>query len=330
MLRKILAFLGLARDTRNKNPSSSGKSNASGPVISGAHPATHNPAATPVLAAPGSAQIASMSVVLPPDRSRPGTLLALMVDGTLLSGPWPAIGRADERFAATQGNPSRIRTLPFGDVPTGAYELSGKPPTPAGSEAAFGRFGALSFSPLDGEAAAAEAVGRTGLLLHGGRNWQASTDGSLRVPDLAMEEMLSMLPADPVAMRPRVWLSIRDAEDCDGWKADPSKGSRMRRIWARQFLPDRSESSDDGSSDGMIGDDPVEDTFPSLFQLLYMQMILDETDRDHGGKHRPPADPAPDVQIQEFPTTHPSADGASSASDGQGTPYAPSGGAYDR
>src|SRR3954453_23524190 len=170
MLRKILGFLGLDRGAP-RAMLSSGTNDASEPAAPEAHPRTHEaPAPTAVAPRPAS-QIASISVVLAPDRSRPGTLLALDAHGTVLSGPWPAIGRANEQFAARQGNPARTRTLPFGDVPTGAYELSGNSSTPAASEAALGRFGALEFSPLDGEAAAAEAAGRTVLLLQGGRDW---------------------------------------------------------------------------------------------------------------------------------------------------------------
>ena len=136
----------------------------------------------------------SIRVWVPEDRSKPGTL-SLMQDGRTLSGPWPAVCMADRALSARAGNPGANRLRNFGDTPTGGYKVVALAPAPkdALSRQLFGAHGVIVMRPLYGDAAKARGAGRERLLIHGGADHLAPTDGSIRIPNIAMQEMMSFL-----------------------------------------------------------------------------------------------------------------------------------------
>jgi len=78
---------------------------------------------------------------------------------------------------------------------------------------------------LSGDAAAADANGRTALLIHGGAGGAAPTDGSIRVPDEAMASLLKVLPANPAAAKPRITVRVQQAADDSrpqAWRTRPA------------------------------------------------------------------------------------------------------------
>ena len=183
-----------------------------------------------------SDRIASIQVVFDADRSQPGTLVMLDASGRLVSGPWAAIGKADSVMAADQGNPGCDPFLRFGDTPTGDYHVMDVLPART-DEVGIAMFGAnpvLRLRPLSGDAAMADSNGRTSLLIHGGREATAPTDGSIRVPDEAMLSLISRLPANPSTLRPRIVVSVQQTADerPQAWRTRPSSlASSDARAW---------------------------------------------------------------------------------------------------
>ena len=112
----------------------------------------------------------------------------------------------------------------------------------------FGPHGALVLRPVSGEAALADANGRTTLLIHGGVDHLAPTDGSLRVPDAAVAEMVALLPAEPDLLQ-RVRVEVEDGADCAEWAdADGAAGSPARRAWfGRSHASSASQSGHTGA-----------------------------------------------------------------------------------
>ena len=182
---------------------------------------------------PPHGELARIAVRLPPGREAPGTLRALDGEGRLVSGPWPAVGKADPALAAARGNPACDRLRRCGDTPTGGYHILGRLPPPGDARLAsrVGPHGALVLRPVSGEAALADANGRTTLLIHGGGDHLAPTDGSLRVPDAAVAEMVALLPAEPDLLQ-RVRVEVEDGADGARWaEADGAAGSPARQVW---------------------------------------------------------------------------------------------------
>ena len=213
MLRRLLHRLGLLRNR-----------DAAGPAPS-------QPA--PVQPQPARRELVRVVVRLPPGRNAPGTLRALDGAGRLVSGPWPTVGKADPALAAARGNPACDRLRHCGDTPTGGYHILGRLPPSGDARLAsrFGPHGALVLRPVSGEAALADANGRTTLLIHGGNDHLAPTDGSLHVPDAAVAEMVALLPAEPDLLQ-RVRVEVEDGADGARWaEADGAAGSPAQQAW---------------------------------------------------------------------------------------------------
>jgi hypothetical protein len=141
----------------------------------------------------------TISVSLPADRTKLGTLQLLADDGTLIAGPYSAYGKADGQTASLQGNPSRSSFLPFGDTPAGTYAVPGLEATGDGttrSSHSYGPNGAIRLNPTGGDASTAAIVGRLYLLIHGGdlngSGQLRPTNGCIR---LSNADMLSLLNA---------------------------------------------------------------------------------------------------------------------------------------
>lgn len=126
-------------------------------------------------------------VKLPQDRTRAGTLeLIDPITGGLLFGPVPVLGRAARNTAKKHGNPNADPLQPFGDTPLGEYKISNIVAIGAGTSRPveqYGSSGAIVMSPAriglpaDQQDAAATAAnnGRTGLLIHAGRQPNSPT-----------------------------------------------------------------------------------------------------------------------------------------------------------
>lgn len=114
-----------------------------------------------------------LTVVLPPNRAYQGYFVATDDTGRLLTSG-RCLGKADNQMATRRGNPDRDSRKPYGDTPTGTYA-----PTRAVIYAiesdTYGK-GHIVLDGLTGDAAAAVEGGRTGLLIHAGRDY---TDGRL-------------------------------------------------------------------------------------------------------------------------------------------------------
>lgn len=112
-------------------------------------------------------------VKLPNDRRNTGTLeLVDPATGLRVFGPVPALGRAARNTAGANGNPSGVATQPFGDTPLGGYRVPRVLSSGAGSNHpadVYGSAGVIVLDPVSGDAQVAENNGRTGLLIHAGR-----------------------------------------------------------------------------------------------------------------------------------------------------------------
>lgn len=137
-----------------------------------------------------------LRITLPQDRTEYAQIVAIASDGNTL-GSWIGIAKADQAAAAMARNPTCDWKLRFGETPTGEYELAEiRQPETSDEVKALGAGRYLVLHPLSGNAAAAEAHGRTTLLIHGGE--AKPTDGSIRLPDQALAELVALLATSQV------------------------------------------------------------------------------------------------------------------------------------
>ncbi len=133
---------------------------------------------------------------LPRDRTREGRLAIFDAGGEIVAGPWRCRGKADSADAAAAGNAARDSTRRNGDHPYGRYRIARLVPV---GDAVYGsHFLGLdpvdanpATSELDGDAARAEANGRSGIGIHAGRTPApgavlTATHGCLRVLEDAL------------------------------------------------------------------------------------------------------------------------------------------------
>jgi hypothetical protein len=139
-------------------------------------------------------------VQLPLDRNKTGTLLLTDGAGNALAGPYDVLGKSDNATATSHGNPSRDPLLAYGDTPEGVYGVSHAVATGTGtnfSEHSYGRYGALALQPVSGDALAAAAAGRIGLMVHSGdpgpTNPLRPTHGCLRLSNDSMNALMQAL-----------------------------------------------------------------------------------------------------------------------------------------
>lgn len=148
----------------------------------------------------------TIRVDLPTDRTRTGTLKVLdPATGLTLFGPVPVLGRAARNRATQEGNPNGDPLKPFGDTPTGGYDIVNIVANGAGTtrpEAQYGKSGSIVLDPTTGDAARAKTAGRTGLLIHAGRHDFSSvvdaralkpTNGCLRMLDWHLAELIKVI-----------------------------------------------------------------------------------------------------------------------------------------
>ena len=111
-----------------------------------------------------------VEVTLPSDRTLTGTLQGFDDDGVLVLGPVNCLGKADNATAKLHENPSRDSLLPFGDTPTGNYDIV-KLFSHTGGESdihTYGTFPSVLLDPKFGNALKAKRNGRSGIMIHGG------------------------------------------------------------------------------------------------------------------------------------------------------------------
>lgn len=134
-------------------------------------------------------------VELAKDRTRVGRLTLVDWRGEVIAGPFPALAKADKQSAIRNGNPKRNPIKPFGDTPTGLYELSiTHPLTPPRS---YGIHAAFRMNPVSGQALQAKINGRSGLLIHGGTSGAGGrlrpTHGCIRLFDEDIKILLDVV-----------------------------------------------------------------------------------------------------------------------------------------
>ncbi len=112
-------------------------------------------------------------VILPPNRAYSGYFVATDDAGKLLvSGR--CLGKADNGRARQKGNPDRDPRKPYGDTPTGEFSPV-RATMYAIEDKKYGK-GHITLDGIVGDALAAVEGGRTGILIHAGRDY---TDGRL-------------------------------------------------------------------------------------------------------------------------------------------------------
>jgi hypothetical protein len=149
--------------------------------------------------ASGQAVQLELRVELSSDRDQMGTL-RLYKQGVSIAGPFRAFGRSDTQKATTHQNPTRDPTRPYGDTPTGTYDVPRAVTTGEGtsySNHSYGPNGALVLKPTSGQAATAAANGRIGLFVHGGDPGQGgklrATHGCIRLSNADMAALMAAI-----------------------------------------------------------------------------------------------------------------------------------------
>ena len=147
--------------------------------------------APPTQPSPKPTCATSVRITLPQDRTEYARIVAFSTEGEIL-GSWIGLAKADPTAATMANNPTCDWKLRFGETPTGEYELAEiRQPKDTAEISALGAGRYLVLNPLSGNAAIAEAHGRTTLLIHGGN--AQPTDGSIRLPDRALAELVSLI-----------------------------------------------------------------------------------------------------------------------------------------
>lgn len=132
-----------------------------------------------------------LTIVLPQNRAYSGYFVALSVEGKLLTHG-RALGKADNGKAAEKGNPKRDPRKEYGDTPTGEY-WHAKAVLYAGVSEDYGK-GHIELEGKSGDALAAMEGGRTGLLIHAGREVKngrlVPTYGCIRVSPQGFDDIV--------------------------------------------------------------------------------------------------------------------------------------------
>ncbi|WP_156667885.1 L,D-transpeptidase [Rhizobium sp. WYCCWR10014] len=160
-------------------------------------------------------------VKLPANRRNTGTLEMFdTITGLRVFGPVPALGRGARETAAAHGNPDGISTQPFGDTPTGGYNLPMVLKSGAGTNHpadVYGSAGVIVMEPVSGDALTARQNGRTGLLIHSGRQVASPTplpshlrptNGCIRVLESDLAALIQAMRNNAIVFPGRVSLTV--------------------------------------------------------------------------------------------------------------------------
>jgi len=172
----------------------------------------------------------TIQVQLPSDRNKTGTLtLVDPASGLSLFGPVPVLGRAARNTAGMHGNPSGNSLQPYGDTPTGTYDVARIVGNGNGTSrpiAAYGQSGSIVMEPTGGDALVAKKNGRVGLLIHAGRHVFSSvvdaralkpTNGCIRMLDFDMANLITTIKNNALLFPGTVTVKIGGP---DGPRAD--------------------------------------------------------------------------------------------------------------
>jgi hypothetical protein len=126
------------------------------------------------------------------DRSLVGGIYLYRGSGAL-EVLYSALGKAD--------NPGALSIYPYGDTPTGGYDILSIAPTGPGtpytSVRSYGTAGVIKLDPVSGEAATAKRNARRGLLVHGGDPGSTSllrrTNGCIRMMNSELADLISRM-----------------------------------------------------------------------------------------------------------------------------------------
>ena len=145
-----------------------------------------------------------IQVQLHQNRALPGTFQVSSDDGlSVLLGPVPCLGKADNNDAAQHGNPSRDPTRPFGDTPTGSYTIVAIVSHSGETDLhTYGAFPSLLLDPQSGQALVAKQAGREGLMIHGGAPAAGGglrpTHGCIRLSEASQQGLIQLIGSAPL------------------------------------------------------------------------------------------------------------------------------------
>ncbi len=142
-----------------------------------------------------------IEVSLPANRRQAGTMTVRDTQGTVLLANITVLGRADLSTAAKENNKTADPTKPFGHTPTGGYRVTQIFSTGDGTQYPadkYGPNGAIRLEPSSGTALVAKLNGRTGLLIHAGRDpgpggKLVPTNGCLRVLNADVKRIIAAI-----------------------------------------------------------------------------------------------------------------------------------------
>ncbi|MDP2600632.1 MAG: L,D-transpeptidase, partial [Deltaproteobacteria bacterium] len=118
-------------------------------------------------------------------RDQHGILILRKNNGHPLMGPFKVLGRSSNEWKedgkkVTNQNKNRDPVHKYGDTPTGIYEVGTI--QPRADKKVYGPHRAIQMVPVSGDASTAAQNGRSGLLIHGGRDSEKTRFGDNLVP----------------------------------------------------------------------------------------------------------------------------------------------------
>jgi lipoprotein-anchoring transpeptidase ErfK/SrfK len=146
-----------------------------------------------------------VEVTLAKNRMQVGKLQAYDDAGQPVLGPVNCLGRADAGDAKLHGNPERNSLRPFGDTPTGYYNVV-RMVSHHGSESdihTYGTYPALLLDPVSGDALKAKQNSRSGLMIHGGAPSMSGklrpTHGCIRLSENDQRDLVALVVGSALA-----------------------------------------------------------------------------------------------------------------------------------
>lgn len=270
-------------------------------------------------------RFARIVVTVPADRTEYARVEAFSENDQPL-GYWVGICKADAGAARAAGNPTCDWRRKFGETPTGEYEISEiRQPKNQEEEDLFGSGSYIVLSPLSGNAAIAEAQGRTVLLIHGGE--ASPTDGSIRLPDRAMQELLTIITRNSSQDAIRVSVieqaqainqtQAREIADDYDWQCSTNNSPSLFSLYCQYYMwdsllnnanPGLSQSAS-YSSDFQNPDNqspPTSDPDPATLALAGVQVLPDSITNNPVQLETPDPVQAPAIELERpEPTAQP-------------------------
>jgi lipoprotein-anchoring transpeptidase ErfK/SrfK len=146
-----------------------------------------------------------IDVLFSSNRLNAGQLSVKDTTGSVVFGPVPCLGKADNTAATVQGNSTRDPTLSFGDTPTGDYRVTEFVKHTSGETTSitYGVSPSLLLDPQDGQALVAKNNGRNGLMIHGGAPSATGglrpTHGCIRLSETSQRDLVALTAGIAIA-----------------------------------------------------------------------------------------------------------------------------------